>query len=269
MRLRTLAAATAVALVASVAPTVAADAAAKKPAYKVSVSISKSAADVGTSIKLTGTVKGAKAAKKRLLVQRKVGSGKWTTVRKVTTTKTRRYSASVKISTAGAHQFRVVAPKSKKVRQGVSSVRRLTGWRWLDATKQRFQDVNAVGSTGPVKIAGKTYPTAWRLPTSTARYLNPAGSCDAFTASVGVIDGNESGGSFAAAHWADWQLSNGFKEYGWPLALGAAPQPVRIDLRRVAAFAVGNFDSASVGVVSPRLHCSVNSLPQPTVPQFG
>lgn len=255
MRLRTLTAATAVALVASVAPTVAADAAPKKPVYKVSASLSASQADVGKAVKVTGKVAGPKAAKKVLLVQRKVSGGAWKTVAKVRTTKKARYSASVKVATAGRQHVRVVAPKSKQVRQGVSSTRAIVGWRWLDLTSRAKSHSDLV-MVGPATIAGTTYSKAIRV-TGARITFAVNGACDLFTTGLGVPDGIDSGATavtfIATSAWGDATPTD--------VAPNARPTTVTTKLRGATTLGMDVESGSFVAAVNPRVHCSVNTAP--------
>lgn len=258
MRFRTIAVAAAVGLIASLAPATAAEAA-KKPAYQVSIKIGKTKADVGQVITVAGRVKGPKAKKKRLVVQRKVGTGAWRSVKKVRTNKKGRYATKVKVNLAGQQYLRVVAPKSKKARMGVSSRRGYVGWRWLDLTTQRSQTEGNDAVKGPATIAGKTYPKAITFE-NTGTYFNTAAVCDTFKSTAGVVDGGtETGGALALAFTSE-QLESEPRETFVELRAGEAPKPFRASLRDIRSFAFGS-DSGRIAVVSPQVHCTVNALP--------
>ncbi|SKB07549.1 hypothetical protein [Aeromicrobium choanae] len=261
MRLRALALATATGLVLTVAPATAAEAA-RKPAYKVSISTSTANPSVGTTVKVTGKVTGPKAAKKRLLVQRKVGAGKWTTVAKVRTTKSRKYAARVKVSTAGKHAVRVVAPKSSKARAGSSRARSFTGWRWLDLTKQPNQGGGDIVN-GPVTIAGKSYPKAFTFRYSGV-YFNTGGKCTTLRGSVGTPD--PVGASLLALTFANQDLDDAL-EYRTVVAAGAAPKAASYPVsgKPVVAFGDGGGEGR-VSIVAPELRCSINALPAMELP---
>ena len=268
VRLRSAVTATVVALTVSVAPTMAAEAAPKKPTFKVSVSIRTSTADVGTSIRVSGKVSGPRAAKKRLVVQRKVGAGRWTTVRKVTTTSKRRYSTSVRISTAGAQQFRVVAPASKKARQGVSRARSLTGWRWLDVSTAGAVE-NLV--RGTATLDGRRH-SAWITPDSNQgmMFATTAGRCDMLTVGLGVQSTDPTDASqlmvMQATTWAGDDVVAGTMQYA-TVRTGLVQTRVPVKPQSHAVGVMVDADSGAQGVmVAPRLHCSLNSLPRTTVP---
>lgn len=258
MRLRSLAVATAVGLVASLAPTVAAEAA-KKPVHQVSIKIGKTKADVGQVITVAGQVKGPKAKKKRLVVQRKVGNGAWRAVKKVRTNKKGRYATKVRVNLAGQQYLRVVAPKSKKARMGVSSRRGYVGWRWLDLTTQRSLTEGDDAAKGSATIAGTTYSKAITFQ-NTGTYFNTAAVCDTFKSTAGVVDGStDTGGALALAFTSD-QLDSEPRQTYVELRAGEAPKPFRASLRDIRLFAFGS-DSGRIAVVAPQAHCTVNALP--------
>ncbi|WP_286930528.1 MULTISPECIES: hypothetical protein [Aeromicrobium] len=260
MRLRALALATATGLVLTLAPATAAEAA-RKPAYKVSISTSTANPTVGATVKVTGKVKGPKAAKKRLLVQRKVGAGRWTTVAKVRTTKSRKYAVRVKVRTAGKHSLRVVAPKSSKARAGSSRVRGFTGWRWIDLTTQRHAD-EGTNSVGSVSIAGRTYPKAIRF--AGGRYFKTNGACSTFRTSVGVPDTESFDGGLSFLEFKKADLSDEPTLIELDVRQDAAPLPLRTS---VAGSQVIAFGGGSVAAVSPQVLCRTNSLPSFALPR--
>ncbi|WP_313406709.1 hypothetical protein [Aeromicrobium sp.] len=253
MRLHTLAATTAIALVASLAPTVAADAAAK-PVFKVSISTSKTKADVGQTIKVSGKVAGPKAAKKRLAVQVKVGNGRWKTVKKVRATKKRRYSTSVKVTTAGQQYVRVVAPKSTKARIGVSKSRGFVGWRWLDLTSQPKYTRGSV-TVAPATIAGTSYDKAITLTEGARVAFNVNGACDTYKSAAGIKDGiGENATLTTFVSTPGW--GNG---YPAELTANAAATPQRQSLDGIYTLGM-DAEAGTATVASPTVHCTVNRL---------
>lgn len=255
MHLRSLVTATAVALTVSVAPTMAAEAA-SKPTYKVSISTSKAKADVGQTIKVSGKVTGPKAAKKLLTVQVKAGSGTWKNVKKVRTTAKRGYATNVKVSTAGKQSVRVVAPKSKKAKQGVSKARGFVGWRWLDLTVQRKTTEGSV-KIGAAKIAGTSYAKAITIADGRIVFtIND--SCDTFKGAAGVKDGVDS----------DATLTTFVSTPGWgdgtphTLTANASAKNIRYGVKDGHWFGM-IAEGSAVTVVNPTVHCSVNRLIAP------
>lgn len=258
MRLRAVAIATTAGLLLALAPTVSAEAA-KKPAYRVTIKTDKTRADVGQTIKVTGQVKGPKATKKRLVVQRKVGTGAWRVVTKVRTNKKGRYATKVKVTTAGQQYLRVVAPKSKKARLGVSSRRGYVGWRWLDLTTQPSWVEGAVAVKGPATIAGTTYPKAITFQ-NTGAYFSTVGSCDAFKSTAGVVDGGTDSGAALALTFTTAQPDSEPRETVVALTAGQAPQSFRAALSGINLLAFGAGDGR-IAVIAPQAHCTVNALP--------
>lgn len=254
MRVRALAIAATTGLVLALAPTAAQ--AAPKSTYKVGISINTTAPSVGTTVKVTGKVTGPKAAKKKLLVQRKVGSGAWKTVAKVRTSKKRTYSARVRVLTAGQQYVRVVAPKSTKAKAGSSSRRGFVGYRWLDLTTQPSEKSGTVVN-GPVTIAGKTYPKALTFQYS-GIYFNTAGKCTTLRGSVGAPYA-ESGEllviSFPTSDSEEPQ------EFRTAAAAGAAPRAATYTVTKRPMIAFGHGDAdGRVSFVAPQVRCSVNAL---------
>lgn len=254
MRLRTLAAATAVGLVASLAPTVAAEAV-SKPAFTVSITTSATKVDLGQALKVSGSVSGPSAARKVVRVQLKVGSGSWKTVRSVRTSSARRYAASIKVTSVGQQSVRVVAPASKKARTGTSKTRGLSGWRWLDLTSRAKGSGDSV-QVGPATIAGTTYAKAVTI--SGRRVTFPVNAkCDVFTAAFGVRDGVMNGTTLAAfistSSWGD----------GMPITVSpdAAAKSHRMLLRGASTLGVDVDRGASATMVNPRVHCMLNAAP--------
>lgn len=227
MKLRTLAVSTTVALIASLAPTT------------------------------------AEAAKKRLAIQRKVGSGKWRTVRKVRTTSRARYSMKVKVTTAGRQYYRVVAPRSSKRRAGHSRARVLTGFRWLDLTKQPSMKPTGYGAVrGPVTVAGRTYPTALTYRFA-ADMFDVSWRCTTFTASAGVPDGETAPATLRTVVLKRFEGDTEPKTTDTLLTPGRAPVAIRADLtgQRVLMLHPRTNSADMAAVIAPRVRCSINSLP--------
>lgn len=263
MKLRTLAVATTVALIASLAPTTAE--AAPKRAYQVSIKVSRTQADVGQTVRIAGRVAGPKATKKRLAIQRKVGHGTWRTVKKVRTTSRARYSAAVKVTTAGRQYFRVVAPKSSKRRAGHSKGRALTGYRWLDLTTQPG---NTLGSDAPTRgaavVAGRTYPKALTFHVAGLAF-DILGRCTTFKATAGVPDNAPISSAEIRVVTLDRLDSTTPTSVDTPLTGGRAPVALRASLTGQRVFGLTD-RLGTVAVISPQARCSVNSLPRLVMP---
>lgn len=254
MRMRAIALAATTGLVLALAPTAAQ--AAPKPTYKVAIAINTTAPTVGTTIKVTGKVAGPKAAKKKLLVQRKVGTGAWKTVAKVRTSTKRTYSARVRVLTAGQQYVRVLAPKSTKARAGSSSRRGYVGYRWLDLTTQPSEKAGPV-ENGPVTIAGKTYPKALTF-SGSGIYFNTAGKCTTLRGSVGAPDAEAGELLVISIPTSD---SEEAQEFRTAAPAGAAPKAASYAITKRPMIAFGHGDAAGrVSFVAPQVRCSVNAL---------
>jgi len=266
MRVRSLSVVAAVGLVAWLAPAGAAQAA---PAtYRVSISVSAAKADVGQSVTVTGRVSGPRAARKLVLVQQRVGTGAWRTVTKVRTTSSARYSTRVKVTTAGAQALRVVAPRSTVRRAGTSAARSLTGWRWVDASRA---GVSSNLRTGTVTIHGTRYSGLTVAPRGSGKLLvRFDGRCDAVSYSAGV------GGEMN--NWALLDLMQGQGAELAPALARIEPWVSGGNTPLTSTWALrtesdhlefGLFSSSQdqrAVLISPRLHCTVNSLPKATRP---
>lgn len=269
MRTRSLAAAAAVALVASLAPSMAAEAAAK-PTFRVSAALSSGTADVGRAVTISGKVTGPAAARKLLLVQRQVGTGAWNTVAKVRTSTKRQYRASVKVTTAGAQQLRVVAPRSTKARQGTSTARRLTGWRWIDPTTNGAVRQLARGA---LTIDGARQSALVATAGSGEFYARVDGRCDALTTGLAVEGDMDSYAQVEMVQLESWEADEPRSAAGKQVSGGSGVVQTRWTLSpRTGIVALGIWVRPEAeergGLVSPLLHCSVNSLPKTVMPEL-
>lgn len=240
---------------------------AAKPRYVVSTAVSAARADVGTPVRITGTVAGAKAARKKVYLQRRIGSGRWVTVGSTRTSRSRGYAFRHVVGTAGAQSFRVYAPRSSKRTAGVSAARTLTGWRWLYLTQQPTT-IQSFGNTSSNWVTTGTFPGPGgrAVPASYRMQINPKNSvgitasqlgCDRFRATISTLPSVHPMRftSFAADPAQDVTLNGGTNHV---LDVGLDRRYPVIDLTFAAP--IGYTD---VTLGSPRLHCSVNSLPQP------
>lgn len=225
--------------------------------YGVTLTVGATRADVGTKVVLSGAVSGSKAAKKTVLVQRRVGTGAWKTIAKPRTSSSKRYSYSHQVSVVGPQQFRVVAPKKGSTQVGTSPRRGFTGFTWLWLAQQPH-------------FAGPTR-TFW----------------DA-TLTVGGVARPHSILSLEDGHVADWQLggrcdradiraavddaATGYASYSFltdipsQVASSATAQdnlrPVDVQLNKDAStLVVDSGGNEALIIVSPRVHCSVSRLP--------
>lgn len=167
-------------------------------------------------------------------------------------------AVAVKVTTAGQQYLRVVAPKSKKARIGVSKARGFVGWRWIDLTTQARESAGSV-SVAPVTIAGRKYAKAMTL-TDARIAFNVDNLCDTFKGGAGIKDGITEGGTLTSF------VSTPGWGNGYPLELSpnAPVKTVRhslVDIYTVGMIAEGGI----VSTVDPTVHCSVNTLPKPAL----
>jgi hypothetical protein len=225
--------------------------------YSVSLSVSRTKADVGQTVRLTGTVSGSKAARKTVLVQRKVGSGSWRTIARPRTTSRRTYSVTHRVSAVGAQQFRVVAPRKGSTRQGLSSTRAFTGWTWLLLDRQPMTVGGFVGLGTVVSVSGRTYRDSIDLHaadsgTSGATWFLD-GQCDRAdipaTVAKGTsqveVDSNEGGGGITT------------------LVAGAVLPIGNVTLGTGYLSIYREAGAETISLLRPRLHCDVARLSPP------
>ena len=265
MRIRTLSVGAAIGLVVWLVP---APAHAAPATYRVSIAVSAAKADVGQSLKVTGKVTGPRAGRKQVHVQQRIGMGAWRTVKKVRTTASGRYSSAVKVTTAGAQSLRVVAPKSKVRRAGTSAARQVMGWRWIEAV--RTGAVHNLRS-GSVRVHGATYSGLTVAPRDSGRLLvRFDGRCNAVSYAAGVggemnnwalidlMQGQGASLAPALARIEPW-VSGGNEPLSSTWALRGESDHLEFGLFSSSQ------DQRAV-LISPRLHCNVNSLPRTTMP---
>lgn len=230
--------------------------------FTVSLTTNVTKADVGASVKLTGKVKGTGAGKAPLAVQRRYGSGAWSTIAKATTTSTGAYATSVKVTTAGAQSLRVVARKKGATAQGISPARALTGWAWLKLYDESYFSEGSVQRGWVGTVNGGTPPRD-----TFGLYSNDGASnhglvawrtdelCDRLTASIGISD-------------SDDELRRVELRTGGPtVAVEAVPSEITkvdVSLTGTSLLSLRRHDGSGGGYVvveTPRARCKVARLP--------
>lgn len=249
-------------LVAALVAAVLTSAPASAATYSVTIKLSAVKADVGKTVTISGSVSGSKAAKKSLLVQRKVGSGAWKKIGSVKTTSKKKYTYKHKVSTAGAQQFRVVAPKKGSTKQGVSPAKSFAGWRWLNLAEQpTFVYGAAAIDTNPT-ILGKKRPHSIEV------YPNSFGAthegvswtlselCDKsdIKAALYAVAGSNTSDLYSSTDGGGSTISVTATELKTSNVVSSASQYLQIENEGLAY---------TVVLVSPRIHCSVNRVPDP------
>lgn len=159
-------------------------------AYGVTVKVSKTTADVGATIKVTGKVSGENARKlkgKKVTVQRKYGNAGWQKVADAKISSKRTFSLSTKLVAGGNTSFRVVKSKSGKIRTGTSATRTLSVYKWIDLTTAPSVGFSAGLRNHPVTLNGKTYARALQGSGVVVTGFNATG-CTALTTTIGFPD---------------------------------------------------------------------------------
>ncbi|MEH3033915.1 MAG: hypothetical protein PGN07_07705 [Aeromicrobium erythreum] len=223
--------------------------------YGVTLNLSKSTADVGQKIGLSGKVTGSKAAKKKLSVQYRLGSGSWKTVKTVTTSSKATYATTFTVKTAGTAGLRVVAPKSGSTKAGTSPARNFTGYRWLWLHQQKLIASGYV-SVDDVSHQGKDYPHSIYLGTSSGILWGTRQKCDKLSASLAVPSW--------AGDVSSQTVSVSSSTSGTIQADQGDPKPIDQFLSSSADYlsiSRGSGSGPSVMILSPKVHCSVNELP--------
>lgn len=254
---------TVLAALALVAGSVALAAPAKAATYGVTLTASHAQRDVGQKLTLSGKVSGAKAAGKKLAVQRRVGTGAWRTIATPRTTKTRTFSSRVTVSRTGTQQYRVVAPAAGSTQRGVSPARTVTGWTWLDLYDESYYSSGGVqrgwvgtvnGGTPPRETLG-LYSSDGNAGSHGFVGWRSEGQCDRVTAAIGMSDGDSTAKYVRLEAGGPAQL------------LEVQPSEItKVDVPLVddAGFSLRRFEGSGGGYVvveSPRAHCRVDRMP--------
>lgn len=224
--------------------------------YSVTAALSATKADVGQTVKITGTVGGAGAANKRLAVQRRIGSGAWATIGTAVTGANKKYSYTHKVSKTGAQQFRVYAPASNGVSGKASDAKSFTGWIWLNLTQQPH---SAGGSlfwdTEPTVKATKRPHSVEQFDDNTFAFWDLDNKCDQSKVALGTYDtasGTASGSVQTDEGSAGYTVSAGVATFANHVALAS-------DYLQISKTA-----GAPLVISSPRVHCSIARLPDPS-----
>ncbi|MET3960968.1 hypothetical protein ABIE44_000902 [Marmoricola sp. OAE513] len=227
--------------------------------YGVTLTSSRTVADVGQVTVLSGKVTGTGAGKKKVAVDVKIGAGAWKRVGTTRTTKKGKYSFKARVSSAGTVSYRVVAPKRKKVAAGTSPAVSLQAWRWLDLYDESYLSGGGVISRGvqdSVRIGGKK-PAAHSFAMGGSSYLywNLAQQCDRIVAQVGLTDGD--GGETRGVRFQQDGVNTDIDVTGGEALKGFA----NLSASSVSSLVVARPDNLYTYLVLPRAHCKVNALP--------
>jgi hypothetical protein len=227
--------------------------------FKVTLSSSRSVADVGQVAVLTGKVSGKGAAKKTIEIDVKVGAGAWKRLGTTTTKKTGAYSYRATVGSAGTVSYRVVVPRSKTVAKGTSKTVSLQTWRWLDLYDQPYLTGGGVVSRGAYEattIDGVKPPAhTFGMGQNAYLYWNVAQKCDRILAQVGLSDADQ--GQTRAVRFALSGDTTDVNMTGGQALQGFAS----LATSSVDGFVVSRPDDLYAYLVLPRAHCKVNTLP--------
>lgn len=163
-------------------------------AFKVTVKVSKSTADVGAKIKVSGKVSGqsSKSLKgKKVTVQRKYGNGGWQKVGTAKISSKRTFALSTTLVKGGNTSFRVVKGKSGKIKSGTSAARSLPVYKWIDLTTAPSIGYSMGVRNQAVTMGGKRYARALQGVDQLMVAFN-ATNCTALTTTIGFQDRDRS-----------------------------------------------------------------------------
>lgn len=249
----------ALALLGLVLGSVALAAPAEAATYSVTLTASHVKRDVGQTLTLTGKVAGSKAAGKKLTVQRRVGTGAWTTIGTVRATSKKTYTVKHKVSRVGAQSFRVVAPKSGSTKTGISPARSIVGWTWLYLTDQPHYVTGTMFVGTTVSAQENTYARSVELVSGPGKreiFWQLDDRCDDSDVDVTLYDGVVGSQSVFVS-----TTEGGVTRQ----AVAGSLTGANVVGPTAGSLTISVTDTADhVLVVSPRVHCSVSRLPSPT-----
>lgn len=227
--------------------------------YGVTLTVSTSTADIGKKVTLTGKVSGKGSAKKSVVIQRKTAKA-WKTITTVTTSSKSTYSKAITIRSTGAGVYRVAAKKSGATSTGYSPSRTVTGFRWLWLADQPLLTTGQAFVNTTVRVLEKRYAHSIELSAFTNTSVvewRLANACD--RSDIGAALNNSSLGSEAVSV----TTNDGGKTID---AIAGAIQRVEgvSASTRTLGYSIDNPDH-NVLLVAPRVHCSVDQLPDPGV----
>lgn len=191
--MKKIAGAMALGVVLAIGSVTAAEAAPKT--FKVSVKVSKTTAEFGSSVKITGKVSGDSSRRlkgKRVTVQRKYATGGWKKVGTAKISSKRTFSLSTKLVAGGDTSFRVVKSKSGKTRTGTSAIRTLPVYKWIDLTTAPSIGISFGLKNHPVTLNGHKYTRALQGLGGLMVGFNAA-KCTSMTTVIGFQDKEKSG----------------------------------------------------------------------------
>jgi len=133
---------------------------ARKAAYKPTLKASSATVEATKKLVLSGKVKPVPKGTKVVLEKRIGDSKKWSTEAKLKVSKKGTFTYTDKPKNVGVRYYRVVAPKTGKVKAGKSKPVKVTVMQWRSLAKMQFRETKATTGTYGAKIAGKLYEPA-------------------------------------------------------------------------------------------------------------
>ncbi len=227
--------------------------------YGVTLAASKSTADVGKKVTLTGKVTGKGSAKKSVVIQRKTANA-WKTITTTKTSSKSTYSKAITIRSTGAGVYRVAAKKAGKTTTGYSPSRTVVGYRWLRLADQPLLANGQVFNNTTARVLEKRYSRSIELSSfdnMSSVTWRLSGLCD--RSDVGAALNNSSLGS----EQLDVSTDDGGTSVN---ALAGSIQPLNVvtTASEFVEYSITNADY-NVLLIAPRIHCSADRLPDPSV----
>ncbi len=227
--------------------------------YGVTLTVSTSTADIGKKVTLTGKVSGKGSAKKSVVIQRKTAKA-WKTITTVTTSSKSTYSKAITIRSTGAGVYRVAAKKSGATSTGYSPSRTVTGFRWLWLHQQTQYSAGWIYA-GSVEQLGVSYPHSLTLLDKDSQLSWGLGkACDKLAAKLAVADYT---GDDVESQKITVRTSTGSTVY----TVGQPPVAIEAATTKGSTFLdvsrANPGSSVQVHLLSARVHCALDDLPQP------
>ncbi|MFI5429027.1 hypothetical protein [Aeromicrobium sp. UC242_57] len=238
-----------------------------KSKYSVTLAVSATKIELGASVKLTGKVS-PKAKGSSVKIQRQYVGGAWKTIATRKLTKAGTYAVSIKPTAGGPTKFRVLKSKSSKRNAGVSTVRSLDVWRWVDlvTTPTDFVIGDGVNSaTGSINGTSFGHSLEVDSPGAFLGWDLTNRRCDAFRTYAGLMTSSISNGgdlnialfsnsSYFTVDGEKIATRNGFQAaddptYIWRSLVGETKKHLGISFSGIGSLARGI-------VAEPAVHCN-------------
>ncbi|MFL6062889.1 MAG: hypothetical protein ACJ72E_16800 [Marmoricola sp.] len=233
------------------------------PAYKVTLHTSVAKSTAEHFIVVSGTVTGPKAAGHTVTIQRRYVGGPWITVATATISSRGRYKARVETPRGGTTSFRAIKSRSSVRRAGVSAVRSIPVYRWINLAGQNSLDnINDSNLQTGIEetVSGKTAPSVDMYADGDVEY-KLSGLCSRLTFTAAYT------GTSPASMSVDVVKTpiNGGPSTTVPGVVNTGtPLPVQTSLSgfRYVLLETNGYDSGNKLVVwNPQVYCNADQLP--------